>query len=117
MTGFKNPSPSNPTPKIVEDVLRPLSTRTLLIYRDDLVKNPKRNVTRIEILDKILAERGYESLYSGPSGPRCAARDHALYLAETRGIPPFTWSERYGHMFATDVDGNGLVTYRAASLF
>jgi hypothetical protein len=58
-----------------------------------------------------------EPLYSGHSGPRCAARDQALYLAQTRGIPPYSRSEKYGLMYATDVDSDGLVTYRAASSF
>lgn len=120
MTGFKNPSPSNPTPKIVDEVLRPLPTRQLVRIRGELIQNPQFNATRIEVLDKILDERGFESLYSGRDGARCQARDHALHLAATHGIDPFCWSEKYGQMYATHVEpshGTGLVTYKAASTF
>jgi hypothetical protein len=119
MTGIEKfqPKPSNPTPAVVAEVFRTIPTRQLLGIRCVLIENPRFNATRIEVLDKILAERGYESLYSGPQGPRCAARDHALHLAETRGVKPFCWSEKYGQMYATDVDSDGVVTYKAASAF
>lgn len=117
MTGTEKRSPSSPDPTVVEEILRPLAARELLRIRALLIENPQRHATRIKILDRILADRDCTPLYSGPLGPRSAARDHAFYLATTRGIDPFSRSPKYGLMFATDVDDDGVVTYKAASSF
>lgn len=57
-------------------------------------------------------------LYDGPLGRRSAARDYALYLAETKGVEPFFYDLELGQMYATGICAeSGLVTYRPASTF